>query len=83
MGMLSQFIENSLSKAKYIILEDGTYYAEIPGIRGVWANAKKLELCRRELNEVLEEWLLLKVQKHESIPGFKYKPMAMRHKHAA
>ena len=81
--MLSQFLKDSLSKATYTILEDKTYYAEIPNLRGVWANAKKLKDCRRELKEVLEEWLLLKVQKHETIPGFRYQSTALKYKHAA
>jgi predicted RNase H-like HicB family nuclease len=41
-------------------LEDGTWFAEIPGFEGVWANSKTVENCRNELIEVLEEWLILK-----------------------
>lgn len=69
--MISNFISSSLEKAKYKLLDDGTFFAEIPGLRGVWANGKSLEACRRELAEVLEGWLLLKVQNREKVPGFK------------
>jgi len=68
--MLSEFILKQLKKARYKMLKDGTYFGEIPGLRGVWANAKNLEDCRRELQEVLEDWLLLKVRSKEQIPGF-------------
>jgi predicted RNase H-like HicB family nuclease len=69
--MLSKFIERKLRGAKYKLLKDGTYLGEIPGFRGVWANSEKLEDCRDELREVLENWLLLKVRDKEPVPGFK------------
>ncbi|MBU2109878.1 type II toxin-antitoxin system HicB family antitoxin [Patescibacteria group bacterium] len=68
--MLSEFIVKKLKNARYKLFKDGTYFGEIPGLRGVWANAKNLEDCRRELQEVLEDWLLLKVRSKEQIPGF-------------
>ena len=68
--MLSEFLEKKLKKAEYKLLKNRTYLGEIPGVKGVWANAKTLEACRRELREVLEDWLLLKVRDHERIPGF-------------
>ena len=68
--MLSEFIEKKLKEAKYKILKDGTYFGEIPGLRGIWANAKNLESCRKELQEVLEDWVILKVRDREKVPGF-------------
>ncbi len=48
-----------MKKAHYEILsDDGTFYGEIPGFDGVWANAGTLEDCRNELEESLEEWIL-------------------------
>ncbi len=68
--MLTDYIEKRMSQAKYEILEDGTYFGEIPALRGVWANNAKLEDCRKELKEVLEEWLILKIKDNDKIPGF-------------
>lgn len=51
--MLREYIDKKLATARYKILADGTYFGEIPGLRGVWANAKDLKQCRRELGEVL------------------------------
>ena len=68
--MLTDFIAIMLAKARYKLLADNTYFGEIPGIRGVWANAKNLEHCRAELQEVLEDWLVLKLSSGERIPGF-------------
>lgn len=68
--MISEFLDQKLKRAEYKILKDKTYFGEIPGIRGVWANAANLEVCRSELREVLEEWLLLKIRDKDRIPGF-------------
>ena len=35
---------------------------------GVYANADTLERCREELEEILEEWILLRVFKHLPLP---------------
>lgn len=68
--MLSEYINKKLGEAQYKILKDGSYFGEIPGLKGVWANGKKLEDCREDLQEILEDWLLLKVKANEKIPGF-------------
>jgi predicted RNase H-like HicB family nuclease len=67
--MLSDFIRKKLAAARYKLLRDGTYFGEIPGLRGVWANASSLERCRDNLREVLEDWLVLKFRSREKIPG--------------
>jgi predicted RNase H-like HicB family nuclease len=66
--MLSEYIQKALEKARYKVLEDGTWFAEIPDFEGVWANAGTVEACRHELQEVLEEWLMLKIRDHDPIP---------------
>lgn len=71
--MFSKFVEQKFRSARYKILKDGSYFGEIPGFKGVWANAKSLEGCRQELREILEEWLLLKVRHSESVPGFRFR----------
>ena len=68
--MFTKFIDKKLNMARYKKLKDGTYFAEVPGVRGVWSNAKTKKACRTELKEVLEEWVLLKIHDQESIPGF-------------
>ena len=64
------YIQTAMSKARYEILsDDGTFYGEIPGLEGVYANAESLEACRDELEEVLEGWILLRVSLHYSVPS--------------
>ncbi len=62
--MLSEYIVKKLKIARYKLLKDGSYFGEVPGLRGVWANAKNLEDCRRDLRGVFEDWLLLKVRNY-------------------
>ena len=58
-----------MKSAKYEILsDDKTYYGEIPGFDGVYSNAKTLEGCREELEEVLEEWIFFKISKGAKLP---------------
>ncbi|MBU1880450.1 type II toxin-antitoxin system HicB family antitoxin, partial [bacterium] len=67
--MLTDYIKAAMSKAKYDILtDDKSFYAEIPGFDGVYANANQLEACRTELEEVLEEWILFRVSKNLALP---------------
>ena len=49
-------------------MDDGRWFAEIPGFEEVWANAGTVEECRCELLEVLEESLVLKIRDHDPIP---------------
>lgn len=69
--MLFEYIQGALEKAEYKRLEDGAWFAEIQGFEGVWANGKTVEDCRKELMEVLEEWLILKLRDGDPIPVVK------------
>jgi len=39
---------------------------------GVWSNSKKLGDCKRELQEVLEGWLILKIRNGDKVPGLNF-----------
>ena len=65
--MLTAYIQAAMQKAQYKILDDGMYFGETQGFQGVWASEKTLEECRRILQEVLEEWLLLKLRDDEAL----------------
>ncbi|RJP70060.1 MAG: type II toxin-antitoxin system HicB family antitoxin [Ignavibacteriales bacterium] len=67
--MLLDYINSALDKATYDKLnDDNSFYGEIPGFEGVYANAVTLEQCRNELRETLEEWILIRVSKNLSLP---------------
>jgi predicted RNase H-like HicB family nuclease len=68
--MLSRYLDAAMREARYeILLDDLSYYGEIPGLDGVYSNAPALEECRELLREVLEEWVLLRLSRGLSIPA--------------
>jgi predicted RNase H-like HicB family nuclease len=81
--MLLQYIHKAMTKAQYKRLEDGIWFAEIPGFQGVWSNADSVEECRQELMEVLEEWLILKIRDRESIPEIEGTTLEFKEERAA
>ncbi len=67
--MIREYIAAAMAKAEYEILsDDGSFYGEIPGFQGVYSNADTLEECRKVLEEVLEEWLLLRITLDFDVP---------------
>jgi len=57
--MITKYLSEAMRRAKYKILEDGSYYGWIEELPGVWATAGSLEECREELQSVVEDWLFL------------------------
>jgi predicted RNase H-like HicB family nuclease len=66
--MLTTYIRTAMHQATYEILPDGTFYGEIPGFQGVYANEKTLEACREQLQEVLEGWIILGLRLGHTLP---------------
>ena len=66
--MLTRYIRAAMDRARFKTLDDGTYFGEIPGLAGIWANEATVETCREVLQEVLEEWLILKIRDNDRIP---------------
>jgi predicted RNase H-like HicB family nuclease len=66
--MIFEYCQKAIEKADYKKLDDGTWYAEVPGFKGVWANAETVEDCRKELISVLEEWIVLKLRDRDILP---------------
>jgi predicted RNase H-like HicB family nuclease len=66
--MLTDYIRVAMRKAAYEILPDSTFYGEIPGLQGVYANAAALDDCRKELQEVLEGWIVLGLRLGHTLP---------------
>ena len=67
--MLTAYIRAALRQAAYDKLEDDSFYGEIRGIQGVYANAATLEECREELRRALEDWLLFSLANGFPIPA--------------
>jgi predicted RNase H-like HicB family nuclease len=68
-AVISLYLGAALRRARYETLpDDGSFYGEIEGFDGVYANAATLEDCREELREVLEEWILFRVSRNLPLP---------------
>jgi predicted RNase H-like HicB family nuclease len=66
--MFSEYIQAALMRAEYDTLEDGSYVATVPGLQGVIATGNDLEECRKDLIEVIEEWIVARLQWGYPIP---------------
>ena len=67
--MLVEYVKTALEKAKYEMIDDTEpFYAEVPKLKGVWATGKTLEECRRNLAQVVEGWLIVRLRKGLEIP---------------
>jgi predicted RNase H-like HicB family nuclease len=66
--MFSEYIQAALAQAKYEPIEKGDYCATVPGLRGVIATGETIEECRRDLIEVLEGWIALRLRLGMAIP---------------
>jgi predicted RNase H-like HicB family nuclease len=66
--MLTAYIQAAMAQAQYELLEDGTFYGEIPRCPGVYANASTLATCLKELQEVLEGWIVLGLRLGHPLP---------------
>ncbi len=67
--MLTEYIDESLRRAKYEIIDDEEpFYGEVKELKGVWATGKTLEQCRDNLKEVVEGWILISLKKDLPIP---------------
>lgn len=57
--ILSDYVEQAMSRAEYDKLEDGTFAGRIPQCQGVVSFAATLRECEAELRSVLGDWLLV------------------------
>lgn len=67
--MITEYINAALQRARFEIIKDEEpYYGEVPELEGVWATGKTLEECRRNLAEVIDGWLVVRLRRGLSIP---------------
>ena len=66
--MFSEYIQAALKLAEYDTLEDGSYVATVEGLQGVIGIGDSVEECRRDLIEVIEGWIVLRLKLGDSIP---------------
>jgi predicted RNase H-like HicB family nuclease len=70
--MIREYIQAAMEKAKYEIIDDPEpYYGSVPGLKGVWASGKTLEECRHNLEDVIDGWIIVRLQRGLTIPSIK------------
>ncbi|MDQ5825598.1 MAG: type II toxin-antitoxin system HicB family antitoxin [Chloroflexota bacterium] len=64
-----EYLNAAMQRATFKELPDNEgVFASIPGFQGVYANANTVEEARKELVEVLEEWLDVGMRFGDPIP---------------
>jgi hypothetical protein len=66
--MIVQYIAKALERARFERLEDGSVCGTVRGLRGVIAIGRNTRECRLRLQEVVEEWILVRVAQGLSVP---------------
>lgn len=67
--MLTEYIRAAMALATYEWLDaDRTWYGEVTALPGVWASAPTESECRVELQSVLEDWILVRLQRGCTLP---------------
>jgi predicted RNase H-like HicB family nuclease len=50
-------MEEAMRRAEYERMEDGTFFAHVPGFEGLWASGRAIEDAREELWQALDGWI--------------------------
>jgi predicted RNase H-like HicB family nuclease len=67
--MIMEYIEAARARATYEIIDDEEpYYGEVPDLSGVWATGKTLEECRKNLAEVIDGWIIIRLRRGLPVP---------------
>jgi len=66
-----EYMNAAMAKAEYELMEDGQFFATIPGFDGLWAVGQTQDEAAEELNDTLDGWLDVhnKIGKHHLPPG--------------
>lgn len=67
--MLLEYVDEAVERTVYERLDDGAFAGRIPSCPGVIATGKTLAQCQRELREVLDGWLIVKLRHGDKIPA--------------
>jgi predicted RNase H-like HicB family nuclease len=66
--MISKYIGKALERAVYTPIDRRQWSATVRGLRGVIAVGASVEECRRELAEIVEGWVLVRIARHLPVP---------------
>lgn len=67
--MINTYITTAMRHAEYTQFDDGTMYAHIPELPGVWANEQSRKATEAELRSALEDWVRFRMMNRRPIPA--------------
>lgn len=72
------FIDLAIGHAQIERLDDGNFYAEIPGFSGVMAVGDDMASCLLQLKSVLSEWIGLHQRDGNPLPALNQGSLELR-----
>jgi predicted RNase H-like HicB family nuclease len=77
--MLTKYVQKALERAHYRQIGRRTWCATVPGLTGVLGVGQRVESCRTNLASVVEEWVLVRLDRGLSIPKLGNVLVCVRH----
>ena len=73
---IQQFVEDNLERAEYKFDDSVKQWAGwVNGLPGIYAQADSIELARRDLAEVIEEFVIVSLREKKKVKGLGLKPL--------
>jgi predicted RNase H-like HicB family nuclease len=69
MATYLHFLEAAMNNAHYEKMEDGNWFASIPGFSGLWATGPTVEATRKDLYEALDGWIEVMAKTGNRVPA--------------
>ena len=66
--MLTAYIQAAIDSITWKIMDDGSFYAEIP-LLSLHTNNARLEECQTCMRELLEEYIITSLARHNALPA--------------
>ncbi|MGZ4256547.1 MAG: type II toxin-antitoxin system HicB family antitoxin [Gaiellaceae bacterium] len=63
--LLQRYASAAVRAAELSQRDDGSWFAEVPGLEGVWAEGASHREALDELEEVVFEWTILKIREED------------------
>ena len=65
---ITEYLNAALREASYERLEDGTWFASIPQLPGLWASGPTVEDTRKDLVDALPGWIEVHLKAGNRLP---------------
>jgi hypothetical protein len=66
--MLTGYIQAAVDSITWKVMDDGSFYAEIP-LLGLQTNNAHLEECQCRIRAMLEEHIIISISRHNALPS--------------